>query len=79
MADARCIAASTGPSRVEILDLRHFSSSDLRPLLDEEAEVWSKLLAWDYSSSTEMILRYIDARILPGGRIFNPPPTTRRL
>ncbi len=51
---------------MEILDLRHFSSSDLRPLLDEEAEVWLKLLSWDYSSSTEMILRYIDARILPG-------------
>jgi ribosomal protein S18 acetylase RimI-like enzyme len=51
---------------VEILDLRHFSSSDLRPLLDEEAHVWAKLLSWDYSSSTEMILRYIDARILPG-------------
>jgi ribosomal protein S18 acetylase RimI-like enzyme len=66
MADARCIAASTGPKSVEILDLRHFSSSDLRPLLDEEAELWSKLLSWDYNSSTEMILRYIDARILPG-------------
>ncbi len=51
---------------MEILDLRHFSSSDLRPLLSEEAEVWSKLLSWDYSSSTEMILRYVDARILPG-------------
>jgi len=51
---------------MEILDLRHFSSADLRPLLDEEADVWSKLLSWDYSSSTEMILRYIDARILPG-------------
>ncbi|MGZ4839696.1 MAG: GNAT family N-acetyltransferase [Terriglobales bacterium] len=53
-------------SSVEILDLRHFSSADLRPLLDEEAKLWSKLLAWDYGSSTEMILRYIDARILPG-------------
>ena len=51
---------------MEILDLRHFSSSDLRPLLDEEAQLWSKLLAWDYSNSAEMILRYIDARILPG-------------
>ncbi len=51
---------------MEILDLRHFSSSDLRPLLDEEAALWSKLLSWDYTSSTEMILRYIDARILPG-------------
>jgi ribosomal protein S18 acetylase RimI-like enzyme len=51
---------------VEILDLRHFSSSDLRPLLDQEAQVWSKLLSWDYGSSAEMILRYVDARILPG-------------
>ncbi len=51
---------------MEILDLRHFTSSDLRGLLEEESQVWSQLLAWDYSSSAEMILRYIDARILPG-------------
>ncbi len=53
-------------SSVEILDLRHFSSADLRPLLDEEVEVWGKLLAWDYRGSSDMILRYIDAKILPG-------------
>jgi ribosomal protein S18 acetylase RimI-like enzyme len=51
---------------VEILDLRHFSSVDLRPLLDDEIQMWSKLLSWDYSGSSEMILRYIDAKILPG-------------
>ena len=51
---------------MEILDLRHFSSSDLRPLLEEEAELWHRLLSWDYRGSTEMILRYVDARILPG-------------
>src|ERR1041384_8135537 len=51
---------------MEILDLRHFSSSDLRPLLEEEAELWRHLLSWDYRASTEMILRYVDARILPG-------------
>jgi ribosomal protein S18 acetylase RimI-like enzyme len=61
---------------VEILDLRHFSSADLRPLLDDETQVWSRLLSWDYSSSSDMILRYVDAKILPGyaaierGRIF---------
>ena len=61
---------------MEILDLRHFSSADLRPLLDDETHVWSKLLSWDYSSSSDMILRYVDAKILPGyaaierGRIF---------
>jgi ribosomal protein S18 acetylase RimI-like enzyme len=51
---------------VEILDLRHFSSADLRPLLDEEVDMWGEVLAWDYRSSAEMILRYVDAKILPG-------------
>jgi hypothetical protein len=61
---------------MEILDLRHFSSADLRPLLEDETRVWARLLDWDYSGSAEMILRYVDARILPGyaalerGRIF---------
>ena len=51
---------------MEILDLRHFSSADLRPLLEDEIATWSKFLAWDYSGSAEMILRYMDAKILPG-------------
>jgi ribosomal protein S18 acetylase RimI-like enzyme len=61
---------------LEILDLRHFSAVDLRPLLDDETLVWSRLLSWDYSGSAEMILRYVDAKILPGyaaverGRVF---------
>jgi ribosomal protein S18 acetylase RimI-like enzyme len=61
---------------LEILDLRHFSAVDLRALLDDETQVWSRQLSWDYSGSAEMILRYIDAKILPGyaaierGRIF---------
>ncbi len=61
---------------MEILDLRHFSSADLRPLLEDEIKVWAKLLCWDYSGSAEMILRYTDAKFLPGyaavsrGRVF---------
>ncbi len=61
---------------MEILDLRHFSSVDLRSLLDDEIQVWSRMLSWDYSGSSDMILRYVDAKILPGyaaidrGRIF---------
>jgi len=61
---------------LEILDLRHFSSMDLRPLLGDETQLWSRQLSWDYSGSAEMILRYVDAKILPGyaavdrGRVF---------
>jgi len=51
---------------VEILDLRHFNSTDLRPLLEEENEVWRSTLHWDFRPSAQMILRYTDARILPG-------------
>jgi ribosomal protein S18 acetylase RimI-like enzyme len=49
---------------------------DLRPLLEDETQLWSSLLSWDYAGSTEMILRYVDAKILPGyaavdrGRVF---------
>jgi len=63
-------------STLEILDLRHFSSIDLRSLLDDETQLWSRLLSWDYSGSADMILRYVDAKILPGyaavdrGRVF---------
>ena len=61
---------------MEILDLRHFSSVDLRSLLDDETQLWARLLSWDYSGSADMILRYVDAKILPGyaavdrGRVF---------
>jgi ribosomal protein S18 acetylase RimI-like enzyme len=51
---------------MEVLDLRHFTSGDLRVLLEQESDVWSKTLAWDYRASADMILRYVDAKILPG-------------
>jgi len=51
---------------MEILDLRHFSSGDLRPLLEDEIVMWGRQLSWDYATSAEMILRYMDAKILPG-------------
>src|SRR5215831_18390352 len=76
----RCLPLSASACRrrspLEILDLRHFSSLDLRPLLDDETQLWSRLLCWDYTSSAEMILRYVDAKILPEyaavdrGRVF---------
>ncbi|MFB3812564.1 MAG: GNAT family N-acetyltransferase [Terriglobales bacterium] len=58
-------------SVAEILDLRHFSSHDLRALLEQETRVWTESLFWDYRSSADMILRYIDAKILPGYAIVD--------
>lgn len=56
----------TVATQLEILDLRHFSGRQLRPLLETEARVWEKRLRWNYQNSTELLLQYLDSRILPG-------------
>lgn len=56
----------TSPQPLEVLDLRHFSARQMRPLLEAEAEAWFKRLHWEYRSSTELLLQYLDSRILPG-------------
>lgn len=51
---------------LEILDLRHYPARQLRPLLEGEAAVWLERLRWDYAEATEVLLGYLDSRILPG-------------
>jgi len=58
-------AREYGP-QVEVLDLRHFSAAQLRPLLKDEAARWASRLQWDYSKSVELLLEYLDGRVLPG-------------
>src|ERR1700750_1385190 len=53
-------------TQLELLDLRQFSARQLRPVLEEEAAVWQEKLRWAYHSSTELLLQYLDSRILPG-------------
>jgi len=52
--------------QLEILDIRHFNARQLRPLLEQEAVAWEKRLRWDYKSSTELLLTYLDSHVLPG-------------
>ena len=56
----------TAVDTLEILDLRHYGSGELRPLLRRESQIWAEHMRWDYHGSAEMILRYIDSKILPG-------------
>lgn len=51
---------------MEILDLRQIRSRDLESLLEEENRLWREQLHWDYSSSADLIKRFVDARALPG-------------
>lgn len=53
-------------SQAEILDLRHFTAAQLRPLLEDEARRWNQRLRWDYTRSIELLLEYLDSRVLPG-------------
>lgn len=52
--------------QLEVLDIRHYSGRQLRPLLEQEAQAWEARLRWDYRSSTELLLQYLDSRVLPG-------------
>jgi len=56
----------TVATQLEILDLRHFSARQLRPLLESESRLWQERLLWNYQSSTELLLQYLDSRTLPG-------------
>ena len=51
---------------LEILDLRHFSAGNLKPVLEEESRVWNDRLRWDFHASANLLLQYLDSRLLPG-------------
>lgn len=58
--------AMTTATQLDVLDLRHFSGRQLRPLLETEARVWRERLRWNYQTSIELLIQYLDSRILPG-------------
>jgi ribosomal protein S18 acetylase RimI-like enzyme len=56
----------TSALHLEILDLRHFSASYLKPVLEAESHVWDQRLRWDFHASANLLLQYLDSRLLPG-------------
>ena len=56
----------TGSTQLQILDIRHFSARQLRALLERETRAWHERLRWNYRSSTELLLQYLDSQVLPG-------------
>jgi ribosomal protein S18 acetylase RimI-like enzyme len=51
---------------LQILDVRHFSAAQLAPLLRDEGRHWEQRLHWDYTQSVNLLLEYLDGRVLPG-------------
>lgn len=64
--------AVASPLQLEFLDLRHFRANDLRALLDEESALWSQRLRWDYRSSANLLLQYVDSHLLVGYVAIDP-------
>jgi ribosomal protein S18 acetylase RimI-like enzyme len=52
--------------QLEILDLRHFSAGNLKPVLEAESCVWTERLRWDFRASANLLLQYLDSHVLPG-------------
>jgi ribosomal protein S18 acetylase RimI-like enzyme len=48
------------------LDLRHFASPVLRPVLEAEGEMWKQRLHWDYQLSAKLLMQFLDMHTLPG-------------
>src|ERR1700721_1703685 len=66
MALCRTLLFGVTPAlNLEILDLRHFSASNLKPVLEAESVVWNQRLRWDFHASANLLLQYLDSRLLP--------------
>ena len=60
------MAARSVAREFEIVDLRRISHMLLDELLDEECASWKRILEWDFSSSAELVTRYVSMRSLDG-------------
>jgi ribosomal protein S18 acetylase RimI-like enzyme len=54
------------PNELVAVELRQLRGSDLENLLAEQAALWSDELQWDFGSSKETLLRFIDGKNLQG-------------
>ncbi len=59
-------ARAEEPLPLEVLDLRHFQSRDLAPLLEEESRLWAERLRWNFQASADIVRRYLDMKALSG-------------
>jgi ribosomal protein S18 acetylase RimI-like enzyme len=60
------MSALSDYSRLEILELRQISSDELEPVLEEESRSWRQQLNWDFSSSADLVRRFVRMRALSG-------------
>jgi ribosomal protein S18 acetylase RimI-like enzyme len=67
------MAALPDWSDPQVVELRRVSPADLEPVLAEEAVAWRNGLAWDLSSSADLVRRYTRMQALNGFALLDGP------
>lgn len=60
------MAAVSDMPLARVVDLRQLRSGALDPLLEEETQVWSDTLDWDFRASANLVRRFLDMQALNG-------------
>lgn len=60
------MAAAADIYAPELVELRYLRGEDLDPILEEEKLSWRTLLSWDFSSSADLVARFIRMQALTG-------------
>jgi ribosomal protein S18 acetylase RimI-like enzyme len=60
------MAAAQEVHAAEIVELSRVSADELEPVLQEERITWRSMLRWDFTSSAELVRRFVRIRALGG-------------
>ena len=60
------MAAAQELHAAEIVELSRITADELEPVLQEERITWRSTLRWDFSSSAELVRRFVRIRALGG-------------
>lgn len=60
------MAAVSDMPLARIVDLRQLRAGELDPLLEEETQVWSDTLDWDFRASANLVRRFLEMQALNG-------------
>ena len=60
------MAAAPDRHALEVVDLMRIRAEDLDPVLDEEKLAWRSNLSWDFTSSADLVRRFVKIQALNG-------------
>jgi ribosomal protein S18 acetylase RimI-like enzyme len=70
-------SARADPLRPQVVDLRNVDVETLAPLLSEQIAAWKNELNWDFTSSANLVRRFVQVHVLTGHALFLPSNPTK--